>query len=342
MLFRQLFDRETATFTYVLADEQTREAVIIDPVSHQLERDLKYLKELDLDLRYCLETHVHADHVTSSGPLSLWTGALIGVSKAAEVACADLALVEGDRLAFGRYPLRVLATPGHTHTCLSYVLDDRMVFTGDALLIRGTGRTDFQSGDAALLYRNITEKLFSLGDDVLVYPGHDYRGFSCSTIGEEKRNNPRVSGKSEGAFVAIMDRLALPAPNHIDEALSGNMACGLNAGVAVPDPNALEVDGAWLRAHQSKVRIIDVRNAEEFWGELGHIPGAELLPAEGLQQASGAMPKHRAMVMVCRSGRRGLAATKAMRAQGFSRVWSLRGGMTAWRDVANQTKPVMS
>lgn len=342
MLFRQLFDRETSTYTYLLADEQSREAVVIDPVSHQLQRDLKVLNELNLDLRYTLETHVHADHVTSSGPLSLWTGAQTGISAAAGVTCANLALKEGDVLTFGCHRLQVLATPGHTHTCLSFVVDGSMVFTGDALLIRGTGRTDFQNGDAVQLFRSITRKLFSLGDDVLVYPGHDYHGMSVSTIGEEKRVNPRLVGNSESAFVAIMSRLALPAPKHIAKALPGNMKCGLEAGLPLPDAQALEVSSAWLREHRAKYRVLDVREAEEFWGELGHIDGARLVPLAALEQALPALSKHSPMIVVCRSGRRSLGVAKKMRASGFARVWSLAGGMTAWRDTAHAPSQEMS
>lgn len=244
MIFRQLFDQETSTYTYILADKETREAVIIDPVREQLERDLAILRELDLKLLYALDTHVHADHVTGLGLLREATGCKTVASRHAKVDCHDLPVGEGSRIRFGKHELVVLETPGHTDGCLSYVTGDRsMVFTGDALLIRGTGRTDFQQGNAEKLYRSITEKLFSLPDETLVYPGHDYKGRMVSTIGEEKRFNPRVGqGKSLEEFQTIMANLDLPKPRYIDVALPANLACGLapeeGGVVASPEPAA--------------------------------------------------------------------------------------------------------
>lgn len=224
MLFRQLFDAETSTYTYLLADEATREAVLIDPVAEQLERDLKLLGELGLKLVYALDTHVHADHVTAAGLLRDRTGAKT-VASALGAKCADVALKHGDRLEVGAITIDVLATPGHTDDSLSFRVAN-MVFTGDAMLIRGNGRTDFQNGSAKELYASLTRVLFALPDDTLVYPGHDYRGMTVSTIGEEKRCNPRIAGKSEAEFVAIMDALNLPAPKKLDIAVPANRACG--------------------------------------------------------------------------------------------------------------------
>ncbi|KAB2841789.1 MBL fold metallo-hydrolase, partial [bacterium] len=179
MIFRQLFDHDTWTYTYLLADAETREAVLIDTVREQAPRDLQLLEELGLKLKYVLDTHVHADHVTGAEEIRRATGAMTGVGAAAEVACADLALKEGDEVPFGRFRLKVLATPGHTNGCLSYFLGDR-VFTGDALFVRGTGRTDFQQGSPERLYDSI-QKLFALPPETRVYPGHDYRGMTVST-----------------------------------------------------------------------------------------------------------------------------------------------------------------
>lgn len=229
MLVRQLFDQATWTYTYLLADEDSKEAILIDAVVEQVERDLRLIQELDLTLKYAVDTHVHADHVTGSGILRERTGCKIGVAAVEGVACAGLALKEADVLALGVCKLKVLETPGHTKGCLSFITDG-MVFTGDALFIRGCGRTDFQAGDADTLYTSITEKFYTLPDDTIVYPGHDYKGMMFSTVGEEKMHNPRVSQGRE-AFVDLMNNLNLPMPKRIHEAVPANMQCGLKKTV---------------------------------------------------------------------------------------------------------------
>jgi glyoxylase-like metal-dependent hydrolase (beta-lactamase superfamily II) len=236
MLFRQLFDGESSTYTYLVADEATREAALVDTVREQVDRDAKLLAELGLRLKCVLETHVHADHVTAAGELRRRTGARTYVAREDGPACADEGLVDGDEVTLGEsVVLRVIATPGHTAGCLSYLVGTRApgevrfdrVLTGDALFVRGCGRTDFQGGDAGTLFDSVTKRLFTLGDDVLVYPGHDYRGMTASTIGEEKRWNPRLgAGKTRSEFVSLMGALNLPRPKRIDEALPANRACG--------------------------------------------------------------------------------------------------------------------
>lgn len=225
--FYQLFEVESSTYTYILVDRATRHGVIIDPVRETNERDLKLLGELNASLIYILETHVHADHITASGLLRERTGAKIAQSLEARIEGVDLQLKDGDFLSFGDSKIKVISTPGHTNTCLSFHIGER-VFTGDALLIRGCGRTDFQQGSAETLFHSVREKLFQLPDDTIIYPGHDYKGMTSSTIGLEKKYNPRLNltvNKEE--FQKIMGELNLSYPKKIKEALPANQKLGL-------------------------------------------------------------------------------------------------------------------
>jgi len=231
MLFRQLLDRETWTYTYLVADPQTEEAALVDPVLEQVERDVQLLQELGLTLRYALDTHVHADHITGTGKLRELTGCLGVVPAGAQVTCADRLLQDGEVLQVGAIPIQAIATPGHTDSHLAYLVHHTHLLTGDSLLIRGCGRTDFQGGDAGQLYDSITQKLFTLDDAVWVYPGHDYRGHTVSTIGEEKRWNPRLAGRTREEFIAFMQGLHLPNPQKIMEAVPANQQCGQVAAV---------------------------------------------------------------------------------------------------------------
>lgn len=228
MKVRQLFDQDTWTYTYLLWDEATKEAAIIDSVKERFERDAKYIKDLGLKLKYALETHVHADHVTASGLLRDEFGAKTAVHKDGGAACADIQITDNDVFKLGNQEIRALHTPGHTNGDVSYVIEGA-VFTGDALLIRACGRTDFQQGSSDKLYESINKKLFTLPDDTVVYPGHDYDGFTASTIGEERALNPRLGQeKPKAEFMHIMDTMNLPKPKRIDVAVPGNMACGMN------------------------------------------------------------------------------------------------------------------
>lgn len=230
MLLRQLFDKDTSTYTYLLADLGTKEAVIIDPVAEQADRDQKLLEELGLRLVYVLETHVHADHVTGAGELRDRLGAKSVVSRNGGAECADVLVDDGDTIQFGRHQLEVRATPGHTDGCVTYVAREgerTMAFTGDALFVRGCGRTDFQQGNPHTLYRSVHRKIYTLPEDTLIYPGHDYKGHTATTVAEEKAHNPRLNlSVSEEAFVDIMQALALPHPRQIDVALPANLQCG--------------------------------------------------------------------------------------------------------------------
>ncbi|MEM9002894.1 MAG: MBL fold metallo-hydrolase [Cyanobacteria bacterium P01_F01_bin.86] len=234
MLFRQLFDPESSTCTYLIADLATQEAVLVDPVLDQVDRDLQLLRELGLTLRYCLETHIHADHVTGTDQLRKLTGCLGVLPEHAQAACADMHLKDGEKLELGTVTITAIATPGHTDSHNAYLVNEDRILTGDALLIRGCGRTDFQGGDASCLYRSVTQRLFTLPDATLVFPGHDYRGRTVSTIGEEKRWNPRFirhagetfTLKSDAQFVELMTNLNLPMPKKMSEAVPANEQCG--------------------------------------------------------------------------------------------------------------------
>ena len=224
--FRQLFDNETSTYTYVIADNQSRDAIIIDSVLEQAERDIELLEQWELNLKYTLDTHIHADHVTGADRLRKAMGAKTAVGKASGVHCADLLLEDGDGIEVGGLTLTAISTPGHTDSCTSFVLDS-FVFTGDCLLIRGCGRTDFQQGDSRKLYQSVTDKLWKLPDATRVYPGHNYRGIPFSTIGEEKCHNPRLKeGTTEEQFVTIMKNLSLDPPKKIEIAVPRNLQCG--------------------------------------------------------------------------------------------------------------------
>ncbi|HBE92321.1 MAG TPA: Zn-dependent hydrolase [Gammaproteobacteria bacterium] len=229
MKLRQLFDPESSTYSYLVWDTDTREAALIDPVQEQVNRDIQLIRELGLKLRYTLETHVHADHVTGADMLRKALNSIVVVHENSRAKCADVQIKGGDFIPLGANRIDVLYTPGHTNSDVSYLIPGA-VFTGNSLLIRGSGRTDFQSGDAARLYNSIVQQLFILPGDTLVYPGHDYQGRCCTTIAEEMAHNPRLgNGKSREEFVEIMSNLNLPPPKHIHEALPSNLRCGIQS-----------------------------------------------------------------------------------------------------------------
>jgi glyoxylase-like metal-dependent hydrolase (beta-lactamase superfamily II) len=226
MLFRQLFDPETSTYTYLIADEQTKAAILVDPVIEQVERDLQLMQELGLQLRYCMETHIYADHITGTGKLREKTGCLGIVPANAQANCADRQMQDREILELDSIIVEAIATPGHTDSHLAYLVNKERLLTGDSLLIRGCGRTDFQSGDAGALFDIVTQKLFKLPDETLVYPGHDYKGFTVSTIGEEKKYNPRFKEQNRDSFIELMSNLNLPNPKKIMAAVPANEHCG--------------------------------------------------------------------------------------------------------------------
>jgi len=232
-MFKQMFDTESSTYTYLLVDDNSREAVLIDPVASHIEDYISMITLHNLQLKYGLETHVHADHITASGMLRKKLAIKTGVSELCGASAADIQLKDGDVLTIGSQTIQVIATPGHTPGSLSYLWNDR-IFTGDALLINGCGRTDFQGGSAEMQYNSIVNKLFTLADDTLVYPGHDYNGRRVSSIAQEKNINSRLAGKTRDAFIEIMNNLNLPKPKLIDIAVPANRMCG------VPEPEVVQ------------------------------------------------------------------------------------------------------
>lgn len=226
MLFRQLFDHTTYTYTYLIADPDTKDAVLVDSVLEQVERDLTLVNELELTLRYCLETHVHADHITGTGRLRTLTGCQGIVPEKSKVDCADRDIKDGETLTIGSVTIQAIATPGHTDSHMAYLVNGTHLLTGDALFIRGCGRTDFQGGDAGQLYDCVTQKIFTLPSETLIYPGHDYRGHTVSTVEEEHCHNPRFVGRDRQNFIEFMQNLNLPNPQKMMEAVPANQACG--------------------------------------------------------------------------------------------------------------------
>ncbi len=333
-----MFEKESSTYTYLLADAVSKEAVLIDPVIEMVERDLALLRELGVNLKYVLDTHVHADHVTASGELRRRTGAKIGVSSAYDLACVDLHLNHGQELNIGNLRIQVLHTPGHTSGCLSYVIGDR-IFTGDALLISGCGRTDFQGGSAERLYESIRTKIFTLPEAMMIFPGHDYKGLTHSTVGLERLHNPRLHDNvTREQFVELMGNLNLAYPKKIKEAVPANLACGLPDLFAPMDPQHLEgvpvVTAPEIRPRLGQILFIDVRGDDEFNGELGHIPTARLISlGEGFSERLAKESRDLETVFVCRSGKRSLEAARRAQELGFTRVYSLAGGMVHWNEL---------
>jgi glyoxylase-like metal-dependent hydrolase (beta-lactamase superfamily II)/rhodanese-related sulfurtransferase len=345
LVFRQLFDPPSSTYTYLLGDPASRVAVIIDPVFEQVRRDAALIAELELKLAYALETHVHADHVTGAWLLKQKTGCRIALSAESGAEGADRYLVEDDVVAFGARNLLVRKTPGHTNGCLTYVLDDRsMAFTGDCLMVRGSGRTDFQQGDPHAMYRSVHQQIFTLPEDCLLYPAHDYRGLTVTSVREERRYNPRLGGETgEGDFAGYMKNLHLAHPKKLDVAVPANLKCGRPeteidiaaepkwAPLRYSFAGIWEIDPHGLEEHARDVQILDVREPDEFTGPLGHIKGAILIPLGALAERAPELAKDRPIVAVCRAGSRSAQANVILREAGFADIANLQGGMLRWR-----------
>jgi len=345
LIFRQLFDLQSSTYTYLLGDRAAGEAVLIDPVFEHAQRDAALLHELGLRLVATVETHVHADHVTGAWLLHQRLGSAIALAEAGGAEGATRLLHAGDRVAFGSRHLQVRATPGHTNGCITLVLDDlSMAFTGDALLIRGCGRTDFQQGSPQTLYRSVHQQILSLPSDCLLYPGHDYKGLTVTSVAEERAFNPRLGGQvDEGDFTGYMNHLGLPHPKQMAIAVPANLRCGRPDGLAAPAeapgwaPLSYTFVGLWeiqpvdLHDRAPGVQIVDVREPAEFNDALGHIAGAQLLPLSTLTTALDRLDRQRPVVAVCRSGARSAQAAVLLQKAGFTDVANLAGGMLRWR-----------
>ncbi|MDD5461661.1 MAG: MBL fold metallo-hydrolase [Methylococcales bacterium] len=360
MIFKQLFDPETWTYTYLIADLVTKDAVLIDPVNTHIDNYIAMLEEQGLNLKYTLETHVHADHITASGRLRQRLGSQTGVSELCGAETADIQIQDGDIFEFaGGEQIKAIATPGHTRGSLSFLWRDR-VFTGDCLLIGGCGRNDFQGGDAGAQYDSITQGLFTLPDDTLVYPGHDYQQHWVSTIKQERTTNPRLAGKSREQFIDIMKNLNLPKPRLIDEAVPANRRCGLEEDerqdtVASREAAArpvhheispqdmvneakqhiteVNVSTAKQLLTEGNITVVDVREESEYAN--GHIDNALPIPRGVLEFKIGNQPeladKSKGVLVYCRTGGRSALAAQTMQQLGYNNVLSMAGGFEAWQ-----------
>jgi sulfur dioxygenase len=346
LIFRQLFDQASSTYSYLLGDERTRQAVLIDPVFEQHVRDAALIRELGLTLLFTLDTHCHADHVTGAWLMKAQLASQIGLSPVYGATNVDRPLVHGDLVRFGDQSLEVRNTAGHTDGCVSFVTaDHRMVFTGDSLLVRAAGRTDFQQGDARRLFHSIREQLFTLPDDCIVYPGHDYQGRTSSTIGEERGHNPRIGGAArEEDFVGYMSNLGLPHPKLMAVAVPANLRSGQpDDGKAPASPQwgpvittyagVHEIAPEWVASHRAEVYVLDVRSPAEFDGELGHLKGAALIPLDDLRARLSEVSSDKPVVVVCQTGRRSAMGAAILEKSGLTRVANLAGGMVMWRDL---------
>ncbi len=357
MIFRQFFDDATWTYTYLIADPKTKESIIIDPVNTQIEVYLQLLASENLTLKYSLESHVHADHITAGGLLRQKTGTKTAVSGLCGAETADVQIEDGDVFEFGDEIIKVISTPGHTPGSISFLWRDRLL-SGDSLFIGGCGRTDFQGGDAGALYDAITQRLFTLPDDTLVYPGHDYQGRWVSTIQQEKTNNPRLTGKSREEFIEIMENLNLPHPKLINEAVPANRYCGLDEDecqdavvrreLSLPKRNLgtgadkvaaakqviteVTVETAKKLIAEGRISVVDVREGEEY--NAGHLDDAILLPRGVLEfkltNFSELNDKSAAVLVYCRTGGRSALAAQTLQELGYNNVLSMIGGFEAW------------
>ena len=339
MIFRQLFDSTSGTYTYLLASRRGGEALIIDPVLERVERYLQLVRELDLRLVKAVDTHLHADHITGLGALRDRTHCITVMGEHTQADVVSMRVAEGDRIDIEGVHLGVLYTPGHTDDSYSYLLGDR-VFTGDTLLIRGTGRTDFQNGDPRAQYDSIFNKLMKLPDETLVYPAHDYKGETVSTIGEEKSFNPRLKVKSIDEYVDLMNNLNLPNPKMMDVAVPANIHVGLRQEEIARKGWALSATEAMALRGAKEVAIVDLRENGER-EKHGVIPGSlhapypdlvENISAGGMLHELAAATGKR-IVFYCAYGERSAMAVQAAQDAGLKTACHIEGGIDAWKKV---------
>ncbi len=347
MIFRQLFDLSSSTYTYLIGCERTKKALLIDPVFEQARRDLALIEELGLTLETVCETHCHADHVTAAWLLKQKTGCVIASAEATGASGVDVPLNDGDVVRVGDEVLEVRATPGHTEGCLSFITADHTkAFTGDALLIRGCGRCDFQQGNAATLYHSVRNQLFSLPDHCAIYPGHDYNGRIETTVAEEKAFNTRLGGDaSEQDFVGYMDAMQLPHPRLIDHAVPANMKSGeLDRGelpaevswapVHYSFSGVPEIDVEWVISNRDAVHILDVREASELKNAVDRLANTQEIPLGELRDSISEVLTDKPIVCLCRSGRRSAMAVSILQKAGITDVANISGGMLRWIELS--------
>jgi glyoxylase-like metal-dependent hydrolase (beta-lactamase superfamily II)/rhodanese-related sulfurtransferase len=338
MLFRQLFDGESCSYTYLLAGRAGGEAMIIDPVLAKVDRYLRLFDELNLRLVKALDTHVHADHLSALGALRDRTRCITAMGRNSKVDRVSMRIDDGDRIEIDGIALSALHTPGHTDDSFCYVMDDR-VFTGDTLLIRGTGRTDFQNGDPYAAYLSLFGKLLALPDATFVYPGHDYKGDTVSTIGEERAHNPRLKVSSAEEYEAIMNNLRLDNPKMMDVAVPANLHIGMPVALEIAG-SALEASEAMSRLGDPTVIFVDLRETAERHRD-GVIPGSVHLPYPGLEDALKPGSPFRALaagtgsqlIFYCAFGERSALALQAARDAGLDNARHLAGGLESWVDA---------
>jgi sulfur dioxygenase len=337
MIFRQLFDGASGTYSYLLASRRGGEALIIDPVIEKVDRYLQLVHELDLKLVKAIDTHLHADHITGLGALRDRTHCITVMGEQSKVDVVSMRVADGDRLQIEGLTLDVLYTPGHTDDSYSFVMADR-VFTGDTLLIRGTGRTDFQNGDPRAQYVSIFGRLLKLPDETLVYPAHDYKGDTVSTIGEERRFNPRLQVKSVDEYVELMHNLKLADPKMMDVSIPANMKVGLDQEDIARRGWATTAEQAMRLAGQPDVALIDLRERSERERH-GAIPGSLHVPYPSLQEniSTGgilhelAKSTGKRLLFYCAFGERSAMAVQAAQDAGLSSSCHLQGGLSAWK-----------